>query len=143
MKTLRKVTNNLSVADLESANAVGSNYALVVDCTGKAAKTPNRVHLRPTGTTSHSWTVADLDAITEKAVPLLKEGKLVLVHCRRGISRSTCAAAAILLALGEARNVDHALSFTKYPDSTPNAESVTGLRRWWRAVQERKQTTLF
>ena len=142
METLREVSTNLWVSDIESAAIVGDDFALVVDCTGKARIGKNGIHARPTGATGHAWTVKDLDWITDLASTLVKDGRPVLVHCRRGVSRSPCAAAAVLLALGLAKNVDHALSKTKVFDTVPASQSVAGLRKWWKTVQDRRQLAL-
>lgn len=140
LETLREVSPNIWVSDMESASIVGADFTLVIDCTGKGQHRDNVVHLRPTGSTSHAWTVTDLDAVAQHA--LAAQGP-VLVHCRRGVSRSPCAAAAAILALGRAKTVDQALAMTKYQDATPASQSVAGLRKWWKERQPRPQLALF
>ena len=138
-ETLREVAPNLWVSDFESAMTVGDEFALVVDCTG-TSDYGNRIPARPTGKTGHTWTVADLERITIKVAARLSAGKTVLVHCRQGRSRSVCAAAAVLLEMGQVETVEEALAQTMLPGSSPASQSVSGLRKWWSA---RQQPTLF
>lgn len=133
-ETLREVAPGLWVSDQDSAHALGGDFALVVDCTGWA---------RPTGSTGHAWTPEDLDAIVARVAPLLKAGKPVLIHCRRGVSRSACAAAAVLLADGGAATVRGALAKTTFESKAPSSQSVGGLRKWWKARVAARQVGLF
>lgn len=141
VESLREVSPGLWVSDIDSAGILGDDFALVIDCTGKAPPARNKVHARPTGSTGHSWTVEDLDGIV-RLVEAHRAAGPVLIHCRRGVSRSVCAAAAVLLATGVCSTVDGALIRTKFRGETPATQSVAGLRRWWRAREERRQMTL-
>jgi hypothetical protein len=132
--TLREVMPGLWVSDLESARTLGEDFALVVDCTGWA---------RPTGSTGHTWTPEDLDGIVSRVAPLLESGEPVLIHCRRGVSRSACAAAAVLLATGASDSVKGALARTAYEAKKPSSQSVGGLRKWWKARVDARQVGLF
>jgi len=136
-KTLRKVSVGLWVSDTQSAEDFSHPYVLLMDCSGKGVKSPRRVSCLPTGSTSHSWTVSDLN----KIVARVKAHKgPVVFHCHRGVSRSTCAAAAVLLDRGEALTVEEALAKTSHKVHTPATQSVSGLQKWWAA---RQQTALF
>lgn len=142
MESLRAITDALWIADAESALALRSEFEIVIDCTGEAPLGGNVYHCRPTGATGHTWTEDDLDWIAQKGALYLGRGKNVLVHCRRGVSRSPCAAAAILLATGQAGSVDAALAMTTLPGTSPATQSVAGLRRWWKAREAARQQTL-
>lgn len=133
-ETLREVAPGLWVSDQDSAHALRGDFALVVDCTGWA---------RPTGSTGHAWTPEDLDAIVGRVAPFREAGKPVLVHCRRGVSRSACAAAAVILATGEADTVNGALARTTFESKKPSSQSVGGLRKWWKARVAARQVGLF
>lgn len=141
--TLRSVAPRLWVSDAESVESVSPLMGVIIDCTGRAPTASNKIHARPTGVTGHSWTVADLDRVVEWATAYLDDGKRVLIHCNRGRSRSTCAAAAVLLAQGIVDTVPAALARTGIPGESPVATSVAGLRKWWEAKQEARQESMF
>lgn len=134
-ETLRQVAANLWVSDLESAAEVGGDFTVVLDCTGKTTGR-NVLESRPTGSTNHTWTVEDLDTLTDRAGRILEGQGTVLIHCRRGVSRSACAAAAVLLAQGKASSVKDALARTAIPGSPPASQSVSGLQKWWAAQNQ-------
>lgn len=143
--TLRSPIPRLWLSDAESAGIVRPVVALVVDCTGDAPEGANVIHVTPSGRTNHSWSNADLDRIVAAVAKVHQinnpdsTGK-VLIHCRRGVSRSVTAAAAYLLHVGRASSVEDALAKTSLPGYAPASQSVAGLKRWW---QERQQGRLF
>lgn len=141
--TLREVGPRLWVSDAESADSAAPLMGIIIDCTGRAPSASNKIHARPTGVTGHSWTVEDLDRVVDWASAYLDEGKRVLIHCNRGRSRSTCAAAAVLLARGIVDTVPAALARTSMPGDPPVATSAVGLRKWWEAKQEARQERMF
>lgn len=141
-ETLREITPSIWIADAESALALRDEFGLVFDCTGEAPVGGNVHHVRPSGSTGHAWTEDDLDWIVAKAELYLGRGQTLLFHCRRGVSRSPCAAAAVLLATGQARTVDGAVEMTAFPGTSPASQSVAGLRRWWKARQAARQQRL-
>lgn len=142
-ETLREITPSIWIADAQSALVLRSDFGAVFDCTGQAPSGTNVHHVRPTGSTGHAWTVDDLDGIVAVAKEYLERSQILLFHCRRGVSRSPCAAAAVLLATGQASTVEQALEITTLPDTMPASHSVAGLRRWWRARQSARQQRLF
>jgi len=140
-ETLREVHSDLWVSDQDSAQLMGDDFRCVLDCTGRNYHFPNTVNVVPTGTTNHTWTEDDLDRIVRIAVGMLQHGP-VLIHCRRGVSRSACAAAAVILALGEADGIVSALEKTRFEDQKISVHSKAGLRRWWAARQNDLQELL-
>ena len=140
-ESLREVRPDLWVSDQESARTIGDDFGCVIDCTGKHWQYPNTVNARPTGATNHTWTVDDLDRIVFIVTRMLEHGP-VLIHCRRGVSRSACAAAAVLLALGEAEGVATAIAKTRFEDQKISVNSMAGLKRWWAARQADLQPRL-
>lgn len=139
-RTLRKVADNLWVGDVESAMEKADKFHVIVDCLGDTIYGGTKakiLHARPTGSTGHAWTVRDLDRITN-AITKVWPGHRVLIHCRRGVSRSPVAAAAILLAAGRARNPEEALAITAAPGQRAATQSVAGLRAWWAAKAQQE-----
>lgn len=94
--------------------ACGGDVDDIIDCTPEGcrghAHMAKVLHLPPTGGNDHQWEMTDLDDIVELVIGCLEKGRIVLIHCNRGVSRSTTAACAVLLALGKARNVPEAIS---------------------------------
>jgi|TARA_R110000824_G_scaffold156625_3_gene329791 protein-tyrosine phosphatase len=125
---MREVGTNLWVSSLEEALEWASVVDCVIDCLDEH---------RPTGKTNHAWTPADLDRVVEAA---LKTKGDVLVHCQSGKSRSPCAAAAILLARGEAQTPQEAMKKTGVEGRRMNSHSIKGLKEWW---EQRNQHPLF
>jgi len=129
---LREVSENLWVSDAKSASVLAESADLVVDCrTSRRGDTPeNVVKMAPSGKTNHSWLASDLDAIVQAVVPRLKDGQTVLIHCRRGRSRSVTAAAAVLVAAGRAKGYEDGVKMAKHPDFCPKSTCLGGLRDW-------------
>ena len=144
-ETLREVRPGLWVGDEESAAILGDDYSLVIDCTGRGPTLGNGKTLpcRPTGNSNHAWTVADLNTIVSVVGCRIEAGGTVLIHCSRGASRSACAAAAVLLWLGEAETVAKALEKVKAEGRRPNSHSVGGLKKWWEDYTARMQPSMF
>jgi hypothetical protein len=117
-----------------AARKAGSRYDLIVDCLG-APNEPNdgcRVEVvTPNGRTGHTWEPGDLEAVVSVAAPVLGNGGRVLIHCRRGVSRSATAAAAVILHLGIAADVEDAVNMVRRQGSRPANSSVGSLSRWW------------
>lgn len=137
-RTLRKVADNLWVADVDSAVEKADKVHLIVDCLGGTTYNGTKAKIlraRPTGSTGHAWTPADLDRITNIVLRVWPSHR-VLVHCRRGVSRSPVAAAAILLASGRAKTIESALAMTAAPGQRPATQSVAGLKLWWAEKQQ-------
>jgi len=145
METLREVAPNLWVSDRASAAVVGEDYDLVIDCTGNGPTKGNgkTASLLPEGKTNHAWTKRQLMKIAGGVSKHLDDGDVVLIHCSRGVSRSACAAAAVLMYRGEASSVESALAKTAWDGRKPASVTVGSLKRWWRAVLERRQGKLF
>ena len=116
---MREVGPKLWVSSLEEAQEWAGAVDYVINCLDA---------YHPTGKTNHAWTVADLDRIVEHALQTAGD---VLVNCRSGKSRSPCAAAAILLAKGEAKTPQEAMKKTGVEGRRMNAHSVKGLKEWW------------
>lgn len=125
---MREVGTNLWVSSLEEALEWAGVVDCVIDCLGE---------YRPTGKTNHAWMPSDLDRIVQAALDTKGD---VLVHCRSGKSRSPCAAAAILLARGEAQTPEEAMKKTGSPNRRMNNHSTKGLKDWW---EQRNQPSLF
>jgi len=144
-ETLREVRPNLWVSDQESAAVLGDDYDLVIDCTGRGPTRGNghTVSLLPSGRTNHSWAPDQLNTIVFLATVRLERGESILIHCRRGVSRSACAAAAVLLWLEEAKDAKDALSKVAFGDQRMSGHSTASLKRWWKAEEEAAQPALF
>lgn len=125
----------LYVAGKASVPAIGGDMDDIIDCTSEGCRGHDHmskvVHLPPTGNNDHQWELDDLDAIVELATGCLKQGRIVLIHCNRGVSRSTTAASAVLLALGLARNVDEAIEMARHHERVPVKTAQNSLCRWW------------
>ncbi|NBQ99649.1 MAG: hypothetical protein EBT79_10735 [Actinobacteria bacterium] len=149
MSTLRSPTPYINVrmfiSGLDEAHQVDHMMGLVVDCCGRGGDRPNGIIARPTAG-NHRWAPADLDRIVREVSPRLRDGQRVLIHCRSGRSRSTTAAAAVLLDMGLANTPDEAVrmvalgAFRDGVGETPDRRCTTSLREWWEA---RRQTALF
>lgn len=134
---------NLTIASEREVPTIGGQFDDIIDCTTEGSQHRYRdrvLHVPPSGSNSHKWAADDLDAIVELAEGCLEKGRNVLIHCGRGVSRSTCAAAAVLLHLGHARTVEDAVALTRHPDRQPVKTAVASLRTWWDA---RRQMELF
>jgi rhodanese-related sulfurtransferase len=144
-ETLREVYPGLWVGDEESAAVIGDDYSLVIDCTGRGPTLGNGRTLpcRPTGNSNHAWSVSDLSTIVGVAGLRIEAGGTVLIHCRRGVSRSATAAAAVLLWLGEAETVNAAIGKAQVEGQRPSSHSVGGLKKWWADWSAKQQPTLF
>lgn len=139
----RQVINmGLFISDAETAAATCQDYDLVIDCIDHEYTAPNKVVIVPTGKTNHSWTIADLNKIIAAALPVMRAGGKVLIHCRRGVSRSAVGAAAILLGCGRSQSVKMALIKTG-GDTDPNPQSVKGLTDWLKLRESKAQPSLF
>ena len=116
-----------------------------VDCCGRGGDRTNGIVVRPTAG-DHLWAPVDLDRIVDAVVPRLRDGQRVLVHCKSGRSRSTTAAAAVLLVMGAAATPTEAVRMVArnaYRDGigdTPNRRCTASLDAWWAA---RRQPALF
>jgi len=141
-ETLREVSPDLWVSDRVSARMVGEDFALVVDCWGKTKDAPNKMHARPTGKTNHFWTVHDLVEIAKAAKPHLVAGRPVLIHCSRGVSRSTCAAAAVMMILGRVDTIDEGIAKARFDESRINSHSIGSARKFGKKVEARRQLKL-
>jgi len=132
-ETIREVYPNLWVADQQSAEVIGTDFDYTVNCTGELPLGIglNHDNVPPSGSTTHAWEPSDISEIVGHVVPRLKEGGTVLIYCKRGISRSTTAAAACLLAMGEAPTLEDALDQTRSLVRVPASQCVGGLKRWW------------
>jgi hypothetical protein len=132
-ETIREVRQNLWVADQQSAEVLGMDFDYTVNCTGELPLGigANHDNVTPTGSTGHAWEPPDLNEIVRCVIPALKEGKTVLIYCKRGISRSTTAAAACLLAMGDAPTLENAIDRTRSHVRVPASQCVGGLKRWW------------
>lgn len=128
----RQVHPCLYVGSL-AARARSNDFDLVVDCLGATTASCGCpvVVVTPTGRTGHTWSAIDLGLIISEVVPVIEEGGTVLVHCRRGVSRSATAAAAVLLALGVVDDVDDALERARHPRRRPATSSEGSLKAWW------------
>ena len=135
----------LFVSGLDDSLSVESMMGLVVDCCGRGGDRPNGIIVRPTAG-DHRWAPADLDRIAAAVIPHLEAGEKVNVHCRSGRSRSTTAAAAVLLAMGHAKTLEeavHLCALDSYIDGVgkaPDRRCMASLREWWHG---RKQAPLF
>ena len=113
---------------------VGVAFDDIVDCTTEGVQhlwMPAVLHCPPTGKNDHNWTVEDLDTIVELVKGCLDQDRKVLIHCGRGVSRSTCAAAAVLLYLGKAQSVEEAVALTRHPERAPVKTALASLEAWW------------
>ena len=143
METLRQISDlDLFVSDRASAAIIGDDFSRVVSCIKDAPTAANckTLVVCPSGKTAHIWEVGDLDQITTIVMMRLEVGGDVLIHCRSGVSRSTVAAAAVLLKMGHVDNVKEALKLASWEGRKPASQSVGSLKRWWAA---QNQTSLF
>jgi protein-tyrosine phosphatase len=111
----------------------------IIDCTSEGSQHAHRskvLHLPPTGTNSHQWEAADLNDIVDLAEGCLLKGRRVLIHCNRGVSRSTCAVAAVLLHMGHATTVQEAVAMARHEDRVPVKTAQASLTRWWADRQQ-------
>lgn len=132
----------LMIAGKREVPAIGAQFDDIFDCTveGLAHEHLNKVlHIPPTGTHTHRWEADDLDMIVELAEGCLDQGRRVLIHCGRGVSRSACAAAAVLLHMGKVAEVEEALALVKDATRMPVNTAQASLKRWWK---DRRQMTL-
>jgi protein-tyrosine phosphatase len=145
METLREVAPNLWVSDRASAAVVGEDYDLVIDCTGNGPTKGNgrTASLCPEGRTNHDWTPRQLMKIAGGVSKHLADGETVLIHCQRGVSRSSVAAAAVLLRMGVASTVQEALVKTRWDGRQPASVTVGSLKRWWKVYQGQRQGKMF
>jgi rhodanese-related sulfurtransferase len=112
----------LFVSGLIESRQVDHLMGLVVDCCGRGGDRPN-------------------DRIVGEVAPRLRDGHRVLVHCRSGRSRSTTAAAAVLLDMGLAGTPDEAVRMVALGTGRPpDRRCTSSLREWWSA---RRQGSLF
>lgn len=138
-ETLREVSNNLWVGDADSAAIVGDDFSLVIDCTGVGPTRGNgRTLSYPAN--GHKWQAANLTQIANLAGMRLENGGTVLIHCNRGVSRSACAAAAVLLWIERAKTADEAIEMVKWSERRPASVTVGSLKDWW---TDQKQESLF
>jgi len=138
--TFRQVSEYLWVSDRDSAVRNANNVAVIIDCLGNTTYngTPAKIlRAQPTGRTRHRWTVADLDKVAGIITQVWEKhpGCRVLVHCKRGVSRSACAAAAILLAAGLVQSLEEAMEAVGVPGEQVSRHSLKGLQEWWAARQ--------
>lgn len=135
----------LFVCGLRESLEIDHMVGLVVDCCGRGGDRTNGIVVRPSAG-DHRWAIADLDRIVGAVAPVLEAGGRVNIHCRSGRSRSTTAAAAVLLAMGRATNPDDAVrmvALNAHKDGVgeaPDRRCMTSLHEWW---QSRRQTRLF
>lgn len=135
----------LFVCGLRDSLEIDHMFGLVVDCCGRGGDRSNGIVVRPSAG-DHRWAIADLDRIVGAVVPLLRSGGRVNIHCRSGRSRSTTAAAAVLLDMGRATNPDDAVRMVALNahkngiGESPDRRSMASLHEWWHS---RRQTRLF
>lgn len=131
--TIRTPRPGLFVSGLKDSFRIGPEMDLVIDCCGRGGDRPNGIIARPSAG-DHQWSVQDLDRIVGVAVPHLRAGHRVLVHCRSGRSRSTTAAAAVILAMDEADDLEGAVLRSSRPSMdgpcAPDRRCMTSLRAW-------------
>lgn len=134
----------LFVCDLSDSLEIEGHMGLVVDCCGRGGNRPNGIIVRPTAG-DHLWAPADLDRIVNAVIPRLEAGERVNIHCKSGRSRSTTAAAAVLLVMGKAATPTEAVRMVArnaYKDGigdAPNRRCTASLDAWW---QGRRQVPL-
>lgn len=143
-ETLREVVPGLWVSDIDSAAMLGDSVDLVIDCTGRGPCMGQRncLDMRPEGNTAHIWDMEQLDTIASIATLKMDCGKTVMIHCRRGVSRSAAAAAAVLLWQGKAGSVDRALQMVAVGGKRMSSQTKSSLRRWWDYRAAKQQTRL-
>ncbi len=130
----------LFVSGLIESRQVDHLMGLVVDCCGRGGDRQNGIIVKPSAG-DHRWAPADLDRIVGEVAPRLRDGHRVLVHCRSGRSRSTTAAAAVLLDMGLAGTPDEAVRMVALGTGRPpDRRCTSSLREWWSA---RRQGSLF
>ena len=69
-------------------------------------------------------------------------GRPVLIHCSRGVSRSTCAAAALMLILGRVESIDEGVKIAAMPGQRINSHSLGSARVFGGKVAKRRQLKL-
>jgi protein-tyrosine phosphatase len=122
------------IAGKREVPAIGGAFDDIFDCTveGESHEHQAKVlHVPPTDTHSHRWTEDDLDVISELVMGCLEQDRRVLIHCGRGVSRSTCAAAAVLLSMGRATEVEQAVEMVRDSKRAPVNTALASLKRWW------------
>ena len=132
-------TIELFICDQKEVVHFGGQFDDIIDCTTDGvthAFTSKVCHVPPSGKNDHNWTVEDLDIITELVAGSLARGRRVLIHCGRGVSRSSCAAAAVLLHLGKSRTIEGAVGKARHPEREPVKTAVAGLKGWWASRQQ-------
>jgi hypothetical protein len=145
MTTLRSAriqgAAHLLICGLQDSASAEVLVSKIIDCCGKAKGRAGRVTVTPSAG-DHCWSPADLDRIVAEVSPVLQAGDRVLIHCNSGRSRSSTAAAAVLLAMGLATTPDVALAATTLESSrtTPHRRAVQSLRDWWAT---KRQAQLF
>lgn len=130
---------DLYVASKVAVPANGGDVDIIIDCTpeGPTHQWAAKVrHVAPQGDNGHQWTRDDLDRIVGLAMNALGQGQSVLIHCNRGVSRSTCAAAAVLLAMGVTRSVNEAVTLCRHHERAPVKTAQASLCRWWDAHRQ-------
>ena len=142
--TFRQVATNLWVSDRDHAIQNADNVAVIVDCLGDTHYGGTRAKIlraRPTGSTKHRWTVEDLDKIT-RIVGTIWPAHPVMIHCKRGVSRSACAAAAVLLAAGLVETIEGAMAVVEGPGEEGSRHSMRGVKEGGAARQAAAQQAL-
>lgn len=134
-ETLREIIPGLWVSDAESAAIVGDDFSLVIDCTGYGPTVGNGRTLSVVAN-GHKWDAASLTQIANLASMRLDNGGNVLIHCNRGISRSVCAAAAVLIRMGTASTVTEAIGMARWSERSPASVTVGSLNRWADALRQ-------
>ena len=134
----------LFVSGFKESIEIEGLMALVVDCCGRGGDRPNGIIVRPTAG-DHLWAPADLDRIVAAVVPRLEARERVNIHCRSGRSRSTTAAAAVLLVMGYAKTPTDAVrlvarnAWKNGVGDAPNRRCTASLDAWW---EGRRQVAL-
>lgn len=145
METLREVIPGLWVSDIESARIMGADFDLVIDCTGRGPTRGNgsTVSVTPKGKSNHDWTEKQLTKLAEGIAKWIRKDKTVLIHCQRGVSRSSVVAAAVLLWMGLEITTARAIRRTRWSGRQPANQTVGSLKRWWAARGLQRQQQLF
>jgi len=125
----------LYICGKDEVAAVGGAVQAIFDCTSEGASRHPHMgkvrHVPPSGKNDHHWSPKDLDLITDLVSGSIRSGSKVLIHCGRGVSRSTCAAAAVLLHMGRASSVTEAVALACHPDRQPVKTALASLNSWW------------
>jgi hypothetical protein len=134
-ETLRQVAPNLWVSDFVTGSILRSDFNLTIKCISEELPFCRGDHrtIIPTGGTPHTWSPEDLDRITFHVRGALDLEKRVLIFCHKGRSRSACAAAAVLLEMGLAKDVPEAIKKVSRRTGRPAKSTVDSLRRWWKS----------